>query len=157
MFGGCTPPKGLDWRPKRGEWMGVDKNSLSQKNSSYIPITTLRVTHEQAGANANLYWGLRNKAWRLRSKAEANMKGLEQNWGRQNPTESSRLYRLGHLGSCGAVPGHPGTQFWEFRNYRVTRPQFLAHPRQPRKSLVGQLQTSNQFISQTAWWTEDKF
>jgi hypothetical protein len=47
------PRWGSEWEPIK---------ILSQKNSAYIPIATLRVTHEQVEAHTNLTRDLRNKA-----------------------------------------------------------------------------------------------
>jgi hypothetical protein len=51
---------GLATREEGSEWEPI--KILSQKNSAYIPIATLRVTHEQADARTNLSRDLRNKA-----------------------------------------------------------------------------------------------
>jgi hypothetical protein len=42
------------------EWESI--KILSRKNSAFIPIATLSVTHKQVGADTNLSRDLRNKA-----------------------------------------------------------------------------------------------
>jgi hypothetical protein len=86
--------------------MGADKNS-SQKNSTYITITTLRVTHEQAKAHTNLSSDLRNKA----SKARKQSRSKHER--RQTKTRLPDHYRIirnqppDHPGANRTVIGHP--------------------------------------------------
>jgi hypothetical protein len=45
--------EGPDWQPERGEIEWEPLNIPSQKNTTYIPISTLRVTLKQAEAHTN--------------------------------------------------------------------------------------------------------
>ena len=103
---------GSEWEPIK---------ILSQKNSAYVPITTPRVTHDQAGAQSNLSRDLRNKAWKARKQSGSKH---ERARATKQKAESYRIIlSLGsdHPLASRAGPGHPGT------SSRITRPP-SGHP-----------------------------
>jgi hypothetical protein len=84
---------------------------LSQKNSAYIPIATLRVSHEQVGEHMNLSRDLRNKACRARKQSGSRH---ERARATKRKTETYQIIRPQTSGST-----HP---------LRVSRPQVSGSP-----------------------------
>jgi hypothetical protein len=96
--------EGPDWRPKRAEWMGADKNS--QKNSAYVPNPTPRVAHDQVGAHTNLSRDLRNKAWKARKQSGSKQESARATKRKVETYRVNRHKWLGHTEPSRATLGH---------------------------------------------------
>jgi hypothetical protein len=127
------------------------------KNSAYIPIATLRVTHEQVEAHTNLSRDLRNKAWKARKQSGSKHERTQQQRKRLRPTgltSTSDRFTLSltepHRVTREQVTGSTYP-------LRVTRHKGPDHPGQPRKLPVNSPQTFDQWISQTTQSLEAKF